>query len=983
FNELGYKQEDFLRRGAKRGFVTVEFESRLDERVYQVTRRIGGTPNCEIYDPDLGAILAIGVGQVEEFIRTHLKLPAGTDLKSLFLDSVGPPQGTFTAPFLDAPIDRKKKFDRLLQIEDYQRAYQKLGGPRRTLQEWLSGTEATRALRQEEADRLPEARRVAIAEQTTKVEQEVLLGAAERELQKRTTERDAWRERKAARDRQAELHARAEAKAQMAEQKLGAAQERLREAEAAERQVARAAPGELAYQQAEQELARQRQREQERNRLQRAAQAASLVVAEGQRDRDMAQQSLDQAEQARERRAKLAPRIPLQEAAEQRVDQARRRTDERARAEQELPRARERACRADLEVAQAGALLQKSLDAAPLAAELVGLLEQERAVQGIYQRLSGEQVARDRAAEDLEQLAEEKQQAQAALAQSENELRRMEKARPHAEALASRQEARDLALNLRSNAQALLEHSERTRAQVEGGLCPFLREACQNVTGKNGAANGVLTLESFFDQQIAQSRQELARAEENLVTAKRELTFAEQAARFLDQEPALERQRGESQARLERIDEQTKTARETLARLADLDRRQREATAAEAALKPRLDAARAAASETEAQAERQAQLDRARTALEREEQAARELRERLAELADAAAELEVARAELTEIGDPRGEYNARKAEAEAVPGRQAALETAAEALRAAQTRLDEASARLEPFADVDEAVAAAERERDRHADDHTCTVRFAPLAQELPARREATEQAAIQRQQAEATREAAAAELAILRAAYDETLHQRSERDVDALIAECARLAEAVDAATRRAVEAEVEVIRLGAVAVEAERLAREAAELKGAAELCELLRQAIRRAQPVIAQRIVERISETASAINADILGDHSVRLEWTPDYEIVATVRGEQKTFKQLSGGEQMAAAVAVRLGLLRDLSSLDVAFLDEPTTNMDEQRRANLARQLQGLTVFNQMVVISHDDAFDGLYGTAIRVASEEGRSVVRID
>ena len=108
--------------------------------------------------------------------------------------------------------------------------------------------------------------------------------------------------------------------------------------------------------------------------------------------------------------------------------------------------------------------------------------------------------------------------------------------------------------------------------------------------------------------------------------------------------------------------------------------------------------------------------------------------------------------------------------------------------------------------------------------------------------------------------------------------------------------------------------------------------------------------------------------------------RLEWRNDYEVALHQRGQQRAFKQLSGGEQMAAALAIRLALLRTFQQLDVAFLDEPTTNMDDTRRANLARQLDTLRGFEQMVVISHDDAFDGLYGRVWHVAKVDGASQV---
>jgi exonuclease SbcC len=63
-------------------------------------------------------------------------------------------------------------------------------------------------------------------------------------------------------------------------------------------------------------------------------------------------------------------------------------------------------------------------------------------------------------------------------------------------------------------------------------------------------------------------------------------------------------------------------------------------------------------------------------------------------------------------------------------------------------------------------------------------------------------------------------------------------------------------------------------------------------------------------------------------------------------------------------MAAALSVRLALLKQLSDIRLAFFDEPTTNMDAARRERLAEQISHITerqTFDQLFVISHDDTF----------------------
>src|SRR5215213_7455873 len=107
------------------------------------------------------------------------------------------------------------------------------------------------------------------------------------------------------------------------------------------------------------------------------------------------------------------------------------------------------------------------------------------------------------------------------------------------------------------------------------------------------------------------------------------------------------------------------------------------------------------------------------------------------------------------------------------------------------------------------------------------------------------------------------------------------------------------------------------------------------------------------------------------EITGNAERTLKWTEDYGIVLEENGYDRPFVNLSGGEQMAAALSVRLALLMQLSDIRVAFFDEPTTNMDSERRERLAeqigritkKQISGKQIFDQLCVISHDDTFHG--------------------
>ena len=112
----------------------------------------------------------------------------------------------------------------------------------------------------------------------------------------------------------------------------------------------------------------------------------------------------------------------------------------------------------------------------------------------------------------------------------------------------------------------------------------------------------------------------------------------------------------------------------------------------------------------------------------------------------------------------------------------------------------------------------------------------------------------------------------------------------------------------------------------------------------------------------------------------DDTRTLRWQEDYGIVLEVNGRERAFAQLSGGEQMSAALAVRLALLQEMSDIAVAFFDEPTTNLDDVRRGALARQIVGVRGFQQLFIISHDDSFEQSTERLIRVEKRNGVSEV---
>jgi DNA repair protein SbcC/Rad50 len=127
----------------------------------------------------------------------------------------------------------------------------------------------------------------------------------------------------------------------------------------------------------------------------------------------------------------------------------------------------------------------------------------------------------------------------------------------------------------------------------------------------------------------------------------------------------------------------------------------------------------------------------------------------------------------------------------------------------------------------------------------------------------------------------------------------------------------------------------------------------------------------PRITRYYLAEVSHEAEQLYRELLNRDEVTLRWTEDYEIQIQENGYWRSFRSLSGGEQMCAALAVRLALLRVLADVDIAFFDEPTTNMDQVRRQQLAEAISNLKAFRQLIVISHDDTFENVTEHIIRI------------
>ncbi|GEM_PF-1647821 len=112
---------------------------------------------------------------------------------------------------------------------------------------------------------------------------------------------------------------------------------------------------------------------------------------------------------------------------------------------------------------------------------------------------------------------------------------------------------------------------------------------------------------------------------------------------------------------------------------------------------------------------------------------------------------------------------------------------------------------------------------------------------------------------------------------------------------------------------------------------------------------------------------------------------VKWNDDYDVhlISPVNNSlsDRHFSLLSGGEQMIVALAIRAALAETFSSTRFAVFDEPTVNLDEERRHSLSEYLPKLFEnMEQILVVTHDETFREMAEKVINVKKENGVTTV---
>jgi len=971
FDYLPYNHSQFVREGEKYGRVTIHLIGG-DERPYIVERRCGSGSRWYIYDVEASDQVDQRADVVDK-LHDLFGIERDRPLNSLFKDALGVPQGTFTAIFLESGSKRKQTFDALLQIEDYRTAADYLLSVQKIYDEQKRDQQLEMSRLEHETreldvwkQQLQEARQQEERyELEQKQKQQQLLITKERFIEL-TEQQGRLRHLEERYNYQRSTYQNHLSLLNVREQSLQRAR--------AARQIFDASLADYQrYQQASQAMQRLRVDEKARNQLlnQRASVERAEIAAQAQIQNWC--ERLKEVAEDRQRLAQLEPLVAQQRQLEQQRDDLKGRVlsykkllTECQRLQKQLTDFRQRQVSLQQRIAQieplqevAALLAERSETLTRLRIDEGRRTEKEKALGLAQKRLKEKQLEREMVAEKLRK--------------AERNLQIIEERRREAEEVPDLQQRRERVMAQMSRLEGNIEGYSKSRAQAAGGLCPLLNEACLNIRGK-----GIASLESYFEGLLTAEQSQLAKIRREYEAINTRIGQFKKYADALSKLEQYIEQRDTLAEQVRKVSDEIARAEQEIADLtSEIGPSQR--------LTSQIREAQHAYDESQKANEQIAELGglykQLQLNLELIQQYEADWRARSHEaeaLKGSEEQLKQVESKLQALNNPRGRALGLQEKVAKEGQYQQQLLVEQQRLADTHQQLQQLQEALAAYQSLDADIALQEAIMRQSEDGYRQYLQNEQEAQALPERERAyQEQEAETRQAAESLRDA---EITYqqAKAAFDEQELLRVgeemrqlERDLTTLESNIKHHQEKIEQLMQK-----IEVAEGLREQLEAAR--REYKALDDLHSMTNLFRSLIKEAAPHVLKAMLNDISAEANRIFSEIMGDRSAQLSWQNDYEITLRRQGVNRTFAQLSGGEQMSAALAIRLALLKKLSNLNIAFFDEPTQNMDELRRTNLAEQIRRVRGFEQLIVISHDDTFEQGLDSIVRLNKQNGET-----
>lgn len=870
FDYSDYTKTELVRQGTANAQVIVNFISSHDGRTYRVQRCTSA--GYAIYDPDLNVNLGLKRRKEEilPWLRTHLGVPRETELADLFANTVGIPQGTFTADFLKPGRDRKKVFDPILNVEDYKLAFEKSNDLRRY---------AEGRVQQGERD---------ITQLTERLQDWETLKHQTQELERAIAQDEAIR--------------------QQAFTDLAQLQQ---ERTQLQTQVQRLQFLDQTLQTLTVQITQKKQRQEElQEEVHRAHESFTLCTT----NRD-AFQTYQQAETT--------------------LKDLHQRTKDRQTLTQKRDACWKRLAHHNTQLATLTTQIQ-SLDQTQgeiecLRAQLPQQDHLDHQGKAITQQLQHLQTCH----RDYQNLCQQGDRLEKEHTQIQQEIEQLQKLTAHLQRIPDLEQQRD-------RLQIQISRIEAAQ-QFEADLRHLVTHGKHHSQAYQAQTQDILTrLQALrWDSPLLTSTLDVAihTLETGIHLQTELLTALEQMVLDLSSQTDEATLHHHLQTILHQI--------QTLRRY-ELD-----------------------AAQTPALQARQQQLVTEQEAIAHKLQ---QLQTELATQVPLQQQLEENTAALKALGDPRGRIQFLQQTLDQRPHLEQQHQTLTQQQAALQKDLDTLENQLGDLADLENQIAHHQDIKQSHQEAHQIYLRHRDNANQYR-KLETKHQTLLQEIQTLTEQQTTHQnERDRLQQTFDPQHLQTLEAQYTQTQSTLHRLDGSLPGQRQTLHRLHQDLHQRNQWAEERDRLQTQLQQDQQVLQFIGNARDIYRQAGPRITHYYLQEITREADRLFRELLNRHNTVLTWTEDYEIRVQEGGHWRSFKSLSGGEQMCAALAVRLALLRIVSDLDIAFFDEPTTNMDQARRRQLAEAIANLRTFRQLFVISHDDTFENITESVIRVERE---------
>lgn len=327
--------------------------------------------------------------------------------------------------------------------------------------------------------------------------------------------------------------------------------------------------------------------------------------------------------------------------------------------------------------------------------------------------------------------------------------------------------------------------------------------------------------------------------------------------------------------------------------------------------------------------------------------------------------------DLAILNNPRGLRHLYQQELQQRTQVEAQVQATTQSLQASQQAIADLETQLSDFASLSEQVQAQQDQRETQRAAYQIYLEHQQLANTFKERQAEQAAAIAQLEILEAEARVVEIDRNQLSNRFDPQHFEAVQTAYKALETQKISLSARLPEISKRLKDLDQQLENLKTIQLKRDRAQATLAQREKLKHFISFARKAYKQAGPRITERYVHRISREADKLFRELLNRQNVALEWTREYEIMIQEGSHTRRFVNLSGGEQMCAALAVRLALLKVLADIDIAFFDEPTTNMDQPRREQLAEAIANIKTFQQLFVISHDDTFEKVTGNVVLV------------